>query len=139
MTNNYEIIKLDNNGIMLKLPSLYRCFSGSYIYYQQRKPFSAEDFDTAYTEFVFHFNKNDAKEKDEHGNLLPILMCYVTGQGKLACPDDILKSTRKNGNKIFFYSNSYSDFMLSTREPREYLTNEDAENFVRLFNTGEKL
>lgn len=134
MSKNYEVLELDKDSTMLKLPSFYSRYAGSYFYYQQKMFCSKDESDTEYIEFVFHLNKSDAREKAEDGTLLPILMCHITGEGKMPCPDEILKVMRNNGNKIFFYSNGYSDFTLSTHELKTGLTNEDEEFLVNLFN-----
>lgn len=136
MMKDYEVIELEDDSVMLELPSFYSRYAGSYFYYQQRKKYCKDDSDKEYTEFAFHLSKSDAKEMDENGNLLPILMCHITDNGRLPCPDEILKEIRKNDNKIFFYSNGYSDFSLSTVPESEFktgLTTEDEEFLIKLF------
>lgn len=136
MIKNYEVIELEKDSVMLKLPSFYSRYAGSYFYYQQRKNYCKDDSDKEYTEFAFHLSKGDAKEVDENGNLLPILMCHITDNGRLPCPDEILKEIRKNDNKILFYGKGYSDFSLSTIsecESKTGLTTEDEEFLISLF------
>lgn len=133
----YEVIELEDDSVMLKLPSFYSRYAGSYFYYQQRKRVGKDDFDTECTEFCFHLSKRDANDVDENGKLIPILMCHITDNGRLPCPDEILRVIRKNDNKIFFYSNGYSDFSLSTVsecESKTGLTTEDEDFLISLFN-----
>lgn len=137
MTRNYEVIELDKESVMLKLPSFYSRYAGTYFYYQQRKKYDADNTEIKYIEFDFHLNKNDAKEVDENGILLPILMCHITENGRLPCPDEILKVIKENDNKVYFYSKGYSDFSLSTAVKSEVETGviaEDEEYLIKLFN-----
>lgn len=135
MTKDHEVIELYKDSVILELPPFYSRYAGSYFYYQQRKKYSKDDSNTEYIEFIFHLNKCDAREKDENGTLLPILMCHITQNGKLPCPEEILKVMRNNDNKIFFYSNGYCDFKLSThQESKTGLTTEDENFLINLFN-----
>ena len=46
-------------------------------------------------------NKNDCKEVDDNGNILSVLMCYISIKG-LTLPEEILKEIKKNKNTVFY-------------------------------------
>lgn len=134
MLKNYEVIELDKNGIMLQLPSIFSRYAGSFFYYQAKKKENNENNPDPYYEYYFHLNKCDATEKDESGNLLPILMCHISDRGKLPCPDEILREIKRNNNLIFCYGNGFSDFILSTHELATGLNTEDEDLVIKLWN-----
>lgn len=133
---NYETLELDKNGIMLKLPLFYSRYAGCFFFYQAKKANNENDPDEPYFEYYFHLNKCDATEKDERGNLLPILMCHITDSGMLPCPDEILRDIKSNNDVILCYGNGFSDFILSTHELATGLNAEDEELIIKLFNNS---
>lgn len=134
MSNNYETLELDKNGIMLQLPSIFSHYAGSFFYYQARKVEKNDNSNENYYEYCFHLNKCEAKEKNEFGDLLPILMCHITREGFLPCPDDILHEIKKNNNRIIFYSCGFSDFILTTKTISIGLTDLDEDLIIKLWN-----
>ena len=77
MSNNYETLELDKNGIMLKLPLFYSRYAGCFFFYQAKKESNERDPDDPYFEYYFHLNKCDATEKDERGNLDNLSMLNI--------------------------------------------------------------
>lgn len=134
MSNNYETLELDKNGIMLKLPSFYSRYAGSFFYYQAKKVNNENNPDEPFFEYCFHLNKCDATEKDENGNILPILMCHITDSGLLPCPDEILREIKRNNDTIFCYCNGFGDFVLSTHKLATGLNSEDEDLIIKLWN-----
>lgn len=111
---SYTVIEFAKNDEFIDLGKFYGKYEGSYFFYQKKKMIQGDDDENFYV-YAFHLNKSDCTEEDERGNLLPILMCYVSKKG-IALPNEIIKDIRSNDNKIFFYNNGYADFMLSAKK-----------------------
>lgn len=110
-----KTIEISNDNIFLDLGNFYGQYIGSFFYYQQKRIIKNENIDEEnYSIYIFHLNKSDCTEKDENGQLLPILMCYICDKG-MALPDEIFNEIKRHENKVYLYFMGYADFALSVK------------------------
>lgn len=129
--NDFKLIEFDDEEhIFMKLPSFYKGYSDSFIFYQAIK-IEMDNINSHY-KFEFHIYKEDAKRCG-----VPILMSRIDKKGRLVLPDDVMKVCSWFDDKLYYIDTGFTDFTLTSQKP-EYGIDEEDDYLINLFNANDK-